>query len=216
MGLPGSTHRCGHHNGKGRTHSPVFLSRDASSLQSATGPSSSATPQGRVPSGLVRHNRHCRGRSLPWRTLGVVVSRFTTYRLNKGDRWVTKTTTLKKPSGAASAVWRECPPRLRLPRLVEVAFPRMGMAVSGVGKIRCYRKRPRLGFCISLWDVAPYTNPFVTVKHLGLNVMFQDYRTSRVASAQNKNLSGKKIWLLAFPLWCSLACSPFLNRQGCF
>ena len=52
---------------------------------------------------------------------------------------MTKTTTLRKPSGAASAVWRECPSRLRLPRLVEVAFPRIGMAVSGVVKIRCYR-----------------------------------------------------------------------------
>lgn len=48
---------------------------------------------------------------------------------------MTKTTTLRKPSGAASTVWRECPPRLRLPRLVEVAFPRMGMAVSGVMKL---------------------------------------------------------------------------------
>lgn len=204
MGLPGSTHRCGHHNGKGRTHSPVLLSRDANSLQSATGPSSSATPQGRVPPGLVLHSRHCRGRSLPRRTLGVVVSWFTTYRLNKGDGWVTKTTTLRKPSGAASTVWRECPPRLRLPRLVEVAFPRMVMAERGVikhrvMKIRCYRKIFSLGFCISLWDAAPCTDPFVAVKHLGLNVMFQAYRTSRVASPPNKNLSGKKYGSYHFP-----------------
>ena len=50
----------------------VLLNRVASSLQSATSPSS-ATPQRRASPGLLRHCRHRRGRSSPRSALGVVV-----------------------------------------------------------------------------------------------------------------------------------------------
>lgn len=90
----------------------------------------------------------------------------------------TKTTIPRKLSGADRAVWRECPLKFRLLRLVEGAFPRMGMAVGVCSKLRRHRKRLR-GFVatersISFSDAARLTEASVIVKHLGLNIMFED------------------------------------------
>lgn len=70
--LPGSTHRSWDTDGYRPNRLAVLLKRDTSSPHPAAGPSS-ATPERRAPPGLLRHSRHCCGRSLPWSTLGVVV-----------------------------------------------------------------------------------------------------------------------------------------------
>lgn len=144
MGLPGSTHSCGDTDKECRIHS--LSSSDAAPAAYNLPPAQAAPLQKAKPLRAFSASRHRRGRSPPWSTLGVVVLfhfiRTCTREMGGG----TKTTTSRKPSGLARAVWRECPPRLRLPRLVEGLFPRKGMAVSVSPWFRLHRKRLSLGF----------------------------------------------------------------------
>ncbi|KAL6045488.1 hypothetical protein STEG23_004029 [Scotinomys teguina] len=74
MRLPGSTHRGWDPDRDMPNTLEVPLKRDTSSPHSGTGPSS-ATPERTAPPGLLRHSRHCCGRSPPRSTPGVVVFR---------------------------------------------------------------------------------------------------------------------------------------------